>query len=443
MEQIFRLTATEIGYKISTGEVCPVELTEAYIKSIKSNPNSSSIFTTVMEESALKQASNAKLRARHNKRLSKLDGVTISWKDVCNMDGVATEAGSALLKNQVPNFNAVVVENATKAGLISLGKTHMTELAFSGLGINPVTETPGNSVNSELASGGSSSGSAVSVALNLASGSIGSDTGGSVRVPAAWNNLVGLKTTHGLASLYGIVPLCPKFDTIGPIVKSVEDAANFLSAILLDKRIKLKKETLEFKNFAVIETMFLETLDSEINVTFENCLQTLTDFGIQITRLRSPIVTDAMSLSSAVFSPEAYGTWKHLIETDPSKMYPPILERFRSGQKVSGPEYVDAWRKLDMLRKQYLDYISQFDAILAPTTPILPPRIDSLLSDNSYFSEKNLLALRNTRFANLMNLPALTIPTNSNFCGLMVMGKPFKEKSLLKIGKSIEKIIKN
>ena len=232
MEQIFRLTATEIGYNISTGEVCPEELTEAYIKSIKTHPNSSSIFTTVMEESALKQASNAKLRARHNKRLSKLDGVTISWKDLCNMDGVATEAGSALLKNQVPNFNAVIVENATKAGLISLGKTHMTELAFSGLGINPVTETPGNSVNSELASGGSSSGSAVSVALNLASGSIGSDTGGSVRVPAAWNNLVGLKTTHGLASLYGIVPLCPKFDTIGPIVKSVEDAANFLSAIL-------------------------------------------------------------------------------------------------------------------------------------------------------------------------------------------------------------------
>ena len=150
-----------------------------------------------------------------------------------------------------------------------------------------------------------------------------------------------------------------------------------------------------------------------------------------------------MSLSSLVFSPEAYGTWKNIIEKNPGKMHPPVLERFRSGQKISGPDYVRAWQNLEDLRRKYIKLVSEFDAILAPTTAILPPRIDRLLNDKSYFSEQNLLALRNTRVANLMGIPSLTIPTNTNFCGFMIMGKPFQEKSLLNLGKNLEQILTN
>ncbi|MDG2473752.1 MAG: amidase [Paracoccaceae bacterium] len=443
MKQIMALTATEIGHKISIGKICPVELTEAYISEIKTCPNSKSIFTTIMKNNALKQAHDAKIRARNNSRRSLLDGVPISWKDVCDTEGIPTEAGSALLKNRVPKLNATIIENATNAGIISLGKTHMTELAFSGLGVNPITETPGNSLNPKLAPGGSSSGAAVSVALNLVSGSIGSDTGGSVRVPAAWNDLVGLKTTHGLVSLKGVIPLCPKFDTIGPIVKSVEDAANFLSAILSGENIKIQKDDLKTKRFAIIETLLLDKLDDKIAISFDKCLNSLANSGIQITRIKSSIISDAMALSSLVFSPEAYGTWKNVIEKDPTKMHPPVLERFRSGQNISGPDYVSAWQNLENLREKYIKLISNFDGILAPTTAILPPRINSLLSDNTYFSERNLLTLRNTRVANLMGIPAITIPTNDNFCGFMIMGNPFQEKSLLNIGNNMEKILKN
>ena len=443
MEKILELTATEIGRGIASGKICPVDLTETYINRIKNNPKSHSIFTTVMISNALEQAYNARERAKKDTRLSLLDGVSVSWKDICDTNGITTEAGSALLKDRLPSSNAKIIDDATNAGIISIGKTHMTELAFSGLGINPVTQTPENSIEPKLAAGGSSSGSAVSVALNLASGSIGSDTGGSVRVPAAWNNLVGLKPTYGLVSLKGVVPLCPRFDTIGPIVKSVEDASNFLSVILSDKTIKIQGGGVKTLRLAVLETSLLDTLDTKIANTFERCLNSLSKSGAQVANIKSSIIRDSMGLASIVFSPEAYGTWKNVIEKNPTKMHPPVLERFRSGQKISGPEYVSAWQHLEDLRKKFLELVSSFDACIAPTTSILPPEISRSLNDHKYFSERNLLALRNTRFANLMGLPALTIPTDSNFCGFMIIGKPFQEKELLNIGKDIERIIKN
>ncbi len=443
MEKILSLTATELGQRIGSGKLCPVDLTESYLNSIKLNPKSESIFTKVMIKQVLEQAKKARSRARNNCRYSQLDGIPISWKDVCDTKGISTEAGSALLKNRIPSKTAMVIENVTKAGVTSIGKTHMSELAFSGLGVNPITKTPPNAIDPKLAPGGSSSGAAISVALNLNSGSIGSDTGGSVRVPAAWNNLVGLKTTHGLVSLEGVVPLCPKFDTLGPIVKSVEDATHILSAMLPEGNIEIQSNDLVINDVAIIETGFLDNLDNEIGCAFEKSLELLADYGIKITRIKSSVINEALALSAQVFSPEAYGIWKNIIEKDPSKMYPPILERFRSGQQTNGPDYVAAWQSLGSLRKKYLRLIDDFDIILAPTTPILPPKIDNLLSDNKYFAEQNLLALRNTRVANLLGLPALTLPTMFTFCGLMLMAKPFQEKFLLNIGKTIEGIIKN
>mgnify|MGYP001274955899 CR=1 FL=1 len=443
MEKILSLTATELGQRIGSGKLCPVDLTEAYLNFIKLNPKSESIFTKVMIEQVLEQAKKARSRVRNNCRHSQLDGIPISWKDVCDTKGIPTEAGSALLKNRIPGKTAMVIENVTKAGVTSIGKTHMSELAFSGLGVNPITKTPPNAIDPKLAPGGSSSGAAVSVALNLNSGSIGSDTGGSVRVPAAWNNLVGLKTTHGLVSLEGVVPLCPKFDTLGPIVKSVEDATNILSAMVPDCDIKIQSSDIKIKDVAVIETGFLDNLDNEIGYAFEKSLELLANYGIKITRIKSSIINEALALSALVFSPEAYGIWKNIIEKDPSKMYPPILERFRSGQQTNAPDYVEAWQSLGSLRKKYLKLTDDFDVILAPTTPILPPKINNLLTDSKYFAEQNLLALRNTRVANLLGLPALTLPTMFTFCGFMLMTKPFQEKFLLNIGKTIEGIIKN
>ena len=231
MADWLKMTACDLGRGIGAGEIDPIALTEAYLTAINAHMFKDRIYARLTEDRARSEAAAASGRAKKGVRRGLLDGVPISWKDLYDTAGVLTEAGTALLKGRVPAQDAVVLANATRAGMVCLGKTHMTELAFSGLGLNEVTETPPNSTNPALVAGGSSSGAATSVAYGLAAAGIGSDTGGSVRVPAAWNDLVGLKTTHGLLSTKGVVPLCESFDTVGPLCRSVEDAAELLAVM--------------------------------------------------------------------------------------------------------------------------------------------------------------------------------------------------------------------
>ena len=236
-----KMTACELGRGIDNGSISPIALVKTYLKAIRNHPLNNDIYARISSERALKEASAAEIRAKTNNRLSLLDGVPISWKDLFDSKGINTEAGSMLLSGRIPELDADVLGNATQAGLVCLGKTHMSELAFSGLGLNPMTKTTPCVNNLDAVSGGSSSGAAGSVAFNLASIGIGSDTGGSVRVPAAWNDLVGLKTTSRDISLKGVVPLCPKFDTIGPLCRSVEDAAVIYSILKNQNHIPIKK----------------------------------------------------------------------------------------------------------------------------------------------------------------------------------------------------------
>ena len=181
------MTAAELGRGIGAGVIDPRDLTEVYLGAIAAHPEAARIYARTMPERARAEAEAAAERARAAVRRGPLDGVPVSWKDLFDTAGVATEAGSRLLEGRTPDRDAALVARGARAGLVALGKTHMTELAFSGLGINPVTATPPNINDPELAPGGSSSGAAASVAFGLAAAAIGSDTGGSVRVPSAWN----------------------------------------------------------------------------------------------------------------------------------------------------------------------------------------------------------------------------------------------------------------
>ena len=192
MEDWLTESAAELGRGIEAGRIDPVDLTETYFAAIENHPYRDRIYARLTGDRARAEAKAASERARAGLRRSPLDGVPISWKDLFDTAGVATEAGTALLKGRVPDRDARVLANATSAGLVCLGKTHMTELAFSGLGLNPVTASPPCVNDHESVSGGSSSGAATSVAFGLAAAGIGSDTGGSVRVPSVWNDLVGL-----------------------------------------------------------------------------------------------------------------------------------------------------------------------------------------------------------------------------------------------------------
>ena len=437
------MTASDLGRAIGSGRIHPVELVEAFLHGIENHPHAPRIFARTTPARARAEAMAAAARAKTGLRKGLLDGVAISWKDLFDTAGIATEAGSALLRHRTPARDAVVLQSATQSGLVCLGKTHMSELAFSGLGLNPVTATPPCLNDERAVAGGSSSGAAASVAFGLVPAAIGSDTGGSVRIPAAWNDLVGLKTTADSLPMGGTVPLCPAFDTIGPLARSVEDCAGLLAALAGDTPVDLGGADLSGSRLAVLETVALDDLRPRPATGFDDALARLARAGARVERLApAPEVTEAMGLAVILFTAEAYGVWRETIETAPEKMFPRILERFRSGAAFTAIDYIAAWRRLRTLRAAWAVRTAAFDAVLVPTSPILPPEADRLMTDDAYYVTENLLALRNTRIGNLLGLCVLTLPTSQPSCGISLMAGPGQDRRLLRLGAASERALR-
>jgi aspartyl-tRNA(Asn)/glutamyl-tRNA(Gln) amidotransferase subunit A len=436
------LTAADLGREIDKGRIHPVELVEFFLDRIVTHPQGPRIYARATPARARGEAMAAAGRAKAGLRKGLLDGVPISWKDLFDTAGVATEAGSALLKGRTPGRDATVLQTATLGGLVCLGKTHMSELAFSGLGLNPVTATPPNLNDDRAVPGGSSSGAAASVAFGLAPAAIGSDTGGSVRIPAAWNDLVGLKTSAGSLPLTGTVPLCEMFDTVGPLAHSVEDCAHLLAALQGQRPADLTGSGLTDKRLAVLETVAQDDLRDRPAKGFDDALDRLARQGAVITRIKAPEVAEAMGLAGVLFTVEAYAIWRDVIEKAPEKMFPRILDRFRSGANFAAVDYVAGWRRLQDIRKIWAGRTAGFDAVLVPTSPILPPDAQRLMTDDAYYVTENLLALRNTRIGNLMGLCALTLPTSQPSCGISLMAPPGDEARLLRLGAAAERALR-
>jgi len=441
MSDFNTLTASELGHMIGQGKIDPVELTEYFISQIELSPIGEKVYSTVTSQLALDQAKESRERAKLGRRLSSLDGVPVSWKDLFDIKGYPCEAGSELLVGRHADKNCEVYNFAESQGLICLGKTHMSELAFSGLGLNPIRETPPCINYPECVPGGSSSGAATSVSFGLAAAGIGSDTGGSVRIPAAWNDLVGLKTTSGKLSLEGVVPLCSRFDTVGPLTKSVEDAAK-LFGIMMGREVSLPEpKTLKGFKFAILNSVALDNLVDLPKKAFEGSVDRLTEAGASVVKIKVPSVKEAMDLTGLLYSPEAYATWRHKIEKSPEVMFSKILERFRSGANVLAADFIEAWQKLLDLRKQYNSEVHKYDAILIPTSPIMPPDIRRLMDDGDFYNSQNLLALRNTRIGNLMGGCSITLPTGVPSCGLLIMCMPNQEERLLRLAQACERVL--
>lgn len=432
------MTAADLGRAIAQGAIGPVALCETFLDAIAAQPDSGRIYARVTADRALAEAGAAEARAAAGLRRGPLDGVPVSWKDLFDSAGVATEAGSRLLAGRVPERDARVLANATQAGLVCLGKTHMSELAFSGLGLNPMTATPPNRHDPAAVPGGSSSGAAASVAFGLAACAIGTDTGGSVRIPAAWNDLVGLKTTAGRLPTDGVVPLCERFDTVGPLARSVEDCALMLAALEGGRAADPRGATIRGLRLGALHTSVLDDLRDVPAAAHAAALARLGEAGATIAPLAAPEVAEALAMSGVLFTAEAYGIWREAIEAAPDRMFAPIRARFRTGRAVRATDYVAAWRRLKRLRADWQARVAGFDAVLMPAAPNLPPDSARLMRDGAYYVTENLLCLRNTRVANLMGLPAITLPTGTPACGLMLCGRRFGEEALLRVASAVE-----
>ncbi len=285
----------------------------------------------------------------------------------------------------------------------------MSELAFSGLGQNPSTATPPCVNDADAVPGGSSSGAAASVAFGLAACGIGTDTGGSVRIPSAWNDLVGLKTTAGRVSLEGVVPLCAQFDTVGPLADRSRMRRSCWRRWRAAKPPICAARRCKACGLAALQTVALEDVREAPLAAYASAVERLEAAGAVVDKIEVPEVAEAMPLSGALFTSEAYGTGRDVIEATPDKMFAPkSWSGSGRARTVSAADYVAAWPKLDALRAQWHARAAGYDAVIMPTAPILPPDLARLLSDEDYYVTENLLALRNTRIGNLMGLSAVT-----------------------------------
>ena len=427
------MTAADLGLGIAAGVIGPVDLTEVYLAAIDAHEHRDRIYARVTHDRARAEAKAAAARAASGFRRGPLDGVPVSWKDLFDSAGIGTEAGTALLAGRVPTRDAKVLETATAAGLVCLGKTHMSEIAFSGLGLNPITATPPCVNDAGAVAGGSSSGAAASVAFGLAAAGIGTDTGGSVRIPAAWNDLVGLKTSHGRLSLEGVVPLCLTFDTVGPLCRSVEDAALLLAVLEGSRPVDLGGADLAGMRLMVLDTIVPEDMRDAPRAAFAASVAKLQAAGAQIEHRYFSQLFDAFNVAGNLYAAESYGWWRDLVEAHPEKMFPQILERVRGGKTVSGPDFVAGWNILRQIRKEYAAETAQFDAVIMPTAPLLPPDAARLLTDDAYYKSENLLALRNTRVANLLDVCSIPLPPGVASCGIMFNGQTGGEAGLLRL----------
>jgi aspartyl-tRNA(Asn)/glutamyl-tRNA(Gln) amidotransferase subunit A len=262
-----------------------------------------------------------------------------------------------------------------------------------------------------------------------------------VRIPAAWNDLVGLKTTATRIPLTGVVPLCEKFDTIGPLCRTVEDAALMLAALEGGQAADLKGVSAKGLRLAILDTIAPDDVRDAPKAAFDSAIARLKAAGATIEHIEAPEVAEVMPLSPILFTSEAYGTWKEVIDAAPDKMFPEILARFRSGAGHAAADYVAAWQEIDAARSKWATRVAGYDAVLLPSAPILPPDAERLMTDSDYYITENLLSLRNTRIGNLLGLPAITLPTDTPSCGILFMGAAFEEEKLLRVAAAAEKVL--
>lgn len=441
-------SALALGRLIGAGRLDPRDLARFYLDRAQALDPDRRIYISLLEKRALCEAGAAAERARNGQRRGPLDGVPVSWKDLFDLEGTATASGSLLRTDHIAVHDAEVVARATRAGLVALGRTTMTEFAFSGLGINPHFGTPANPFDShvERVPGGSSSGAAVSVARGLAAAAFGTDTGGSIRIPAAWNGLVGLKTTAGLVPLDGVAPLSPSLDSVGAITRDVEDAAAFLGLMTREKPVDLDGVSIKGAVLLLPGGRAWEDLDTSVARALEGAIQRLVRKGARIVEQALPELDEiddlAWTLPATRLVSEAFALWGDLLAAGKDKVYPPVYDRLMAGANMKAGDLVRSDLRRAEITRRYLAATAGVDAVLLPAVSIGAPAIADLAGGGPAYFQANRKALRNTTMGNQLGLCAITLPagydTNGVPVGLMMQSAPYTEKKLLRLARACE-----
>ncbi len=370
---------------------------------------SASVYTRIYADSALAAAAHADVLRVAGQKSSPLAGLPVSVKDLFDVEGETTLAGSTALRDAPPaQRDAVVIARLREAGAAIIGKTNMTEFAYSGVGINPHHGTPANPVDPTRIPGGSSSGAAVSVAIGSCVAAIGSDTGGSVRIPAALCGLVGFKPTMRRVPVGGALPLAPSLDSVGPLASSVDDCL-LLDELIADTPLRVEDLSVAGLKLVIPEDVVLDAVDSQVARAFTAAVSRLSAAGAHILELPMRLLADAKDLY--LISPyEAYPRHKALLSTRGEEYDPRVVSRIMLGAQASSDDLDRLLKARDTWRKALEQTIAGHDAMIMPTVPIVAPKTEALLASDEAFFEANRLLLRNTSIINLLDGCAISLP---------------------------------
>jgi aspartyl-tRNA(Asn)/glutamyl-tRNA(Gln) amidotransferase subunit A len=431
-------------------ELSPVELTKNCLARIEKLNPSLNAFISITADSALAQARSAEAEILQGRWRGPLHGIPLALKDLIDTVGVRTTAASALFKDRIPAKDAEVVHRLKNVGAVLLGKQNLHEFAYGGSSMISYYGEVRNPWNSACIAGGSSGGSAASVAAGLCYGAVGTDTAGSVREPAALCGIIGLKPTYGRVSVRGVIPLSISLDHIGPIARTVSDTAVMLHAIAgydvkdanstdvpVGNYLAAIRDGSRPAKIGVPRKFFFEDLDPEIASAAEQSLGVLTALGGDLHEIEIEVPTDR-TLQTA----EAYAYHAEFVSRSPELYLPETLRRIRKGEDISPAEVEQRRRELKQIRTEIHKVFEEVDVLVTATTPVPAPAIDELKQNPDLLRPQELLLLRNTRPVNAWGLPAISVPCGFTAAGLpiglQIIGPHWGEDRVLQLAHAYE-----
>ena len=447
------LSAGDLSRLIQSKEVSPVEVTEAYLDRITSLDHRFNSYLTVMREQALVDAQQAEEDIASGQHKGPMHGVPVAVKDQFWSRGVRSTGGSRILADFVPDEDATVIANLRKAGAVVLGKTNMTEFAITGFSHRYAT--PRNPWNTDSYTGGSSSGSGAATAAYLCATSLGEDTGGSIRFPATWCGLVGLRPSWGLVSRYGVMRGVWSMDTVGPISRTVEDAAITLGAIaghdpkdryssrapVPDYRQALGSDLNGLKIGVITEFMDSDLVEPEVRQTVSDSFATLGELGATVEEVSVPLSMDAGIASAVLLAVEPALAQQDWVKDQLQDYGHDVRILLLTGSLLPAQAYYKAQKLRTMLRQQVLDFLEKYDVLVLPTSGkgAQPLEQDPPITSKETASR---LAFLFTRIFNLASCPAMSVPCGFDDrgmpVGLQIGARPGAEETIFKVAHAYE-----
>lgn len=441
-------TILSLAADLAAGRTTSVALTEqAFARIEDPKGEGSRVFVKTWKAQALAAAEASDTQRKAGLVAGPLAGIPVSIKNLCDVAGETTLAGSIALNDAPPaKADAPVVARLRAAGAVIVGSTNMSEFAFSGVGFNPHYGTPGNPADRKRVPGGSSSGAAVSVADGMAVAALGTDTGGSVRIPSAVCGLVGFKPTARRVPIDGVVPLSTSLDSIGPLANSVECCA-IVDAVFAGEPIEIPKPVpLAGLRFGIPRHFVMDELDATVAKAFERACKALAAQGVKVERIDLPELNElpAINAKGGFAASEAYAWHQKLIGRRGKDYDQLVYPRIMRGKEMGAADYIDLLAARADLSKRVSAITSNFDAVIMPTCAIVAPTLEEVSTPEG-FAKKNLLLLRNTTVGNFLDRCSASLPCHAAGelpVGFMLMGEAMADKRLLGIARSVAPVVR-